>query len=290
MNIWYYVLRNEGKANQFFFASNDFSGNGYRVTPLTGVGVSDRTLCQSGQQKKAPRTNSWACLSLSGNVVTYTRVTGESKSAGAALMKAFHRDAIRNLAAVASTAPHELLSVPPGVTATMVRTSSDLSRSLAMPFTSALVPAGLPSPEVRPYGFSNPPRGLLPHQQGDLRVTFGDLDDDLFFYIFDNANHASTWFSNDLRPVDNSGHVDVQRGSLSYPSGFSSSQQAQCGNYYQPARDNPACNVSSCVVRWGNVVIFTRSQVPVNKGKGDINRALALARSGVLRIAQVIAP
>ena len=134
-------------------------------------------------------------------------------------MKAFHRDAIRNLAAVASTAPHELLSVPPGVTATMVRTSSALSRSLAMPFTRALVPAGPPSPEVRPYGFSNPPRGLLP-----------------------GIGHNSAW------------------------------------------------SVSSCAVRWGNVVIFTRSQVPVNKGKGDINLALALARSGVLRVAQVIAP
>ena len=179
---------------------------------------------------------------------------------------------------------------PPGCV-WLVRSSSDLSRSLAMPFTSALVPAGLPSPKVSPHGFGTPPRGLLPHPQGDLRVTFGDLDDDLFFYIFDNANHASTWFSNDLRPVDSSGHVDVQRGSLSYPSGFSSSQQAQCGNYYQPGHgSNPAWNVSSCVVQWGNVVIFTRSQVPVNKGKGDINRALALARSGVLRIAQVIAP
>ena len=288
MNIWYYVLRNEGEANQFFFASHDFSGNGYRVTPLTGMGVSDRTLCQSGQQKKAPRTNSWACLSLSGNVVTYTRVTGESKSAGAALMKAFHRDAIRNLAAVASTAPHELLSVPPGVTATMVRTSSALARSLAMPFTSALVPAGLPSPEVRPYSFSNPPRGLLPHQQGDLRVIYGGYPGALFFYIFDDAHHASTWFSDGVVPLNNSGHLDARKGSLSYPSGFSSSQRAQCGNYYQP--HNPTLNVSSCAVLWGNVVIFARTGVPVNKGTWDINLALALARSGVLRVAQVIAP
>jgi TIR domain len=291
MNIRYYVLRNEGAANKFFFLNRDHYGNGYRVTPLTGVGVGDHTQCQSAQQKETPRTNLWACLSLSGNVVTLSMVKGESESAGTALMKALHRDAIRNLATVASTAPHEPLSVPPGVTSTMVRSSSDLSRSLAMPFTNALVPAGMPLPKVRPYGFGTPPRGLLPHPQGDLKVTFGDLDDDLFFYIFDNANHASKWFSNDLRPVDSSGHIDVQRGSLSYPSGFSSSQQAQCGNYYQPGHGgNPAWNVSSCVVQWGNVVIFTRSQLPVNKGKGDINRAVALARSGVLRIAQVIAP
>jgi hypothetical protein len=290
MNISYYVLRNEGEANQFFFASHDFPGNEYRVTPLTGVGVSDRTLCQIGQQKKAPRTNSWACLSLSGNVVTYTKVTGEGKSAGAALMKAFHRDAIRNLAAVASTAPHELLSVPPGVTATMVRTSSALSRSLARPFTSTLVPAGLPSPEVRPYGYGTPPRGLLPHPKGGLRAIY-DNENYLFFYIFDNAQHASTWFSHGVIPVDDSGHLDAQKGDLSHPSGFSSSQRAQCGYYYQPGTGhNSAWSVSSCAVLWGNVVIFTRSQVPVNKGKGDINLALALARSGVLRITQVIAP
>ena len=66
---------------------------------------------------------------------------------------------------------------------------------------------------------------------------------------------------------------------------------SQLGNYYQPGHgSNPAWNVSSCVVQWGNAAIFTRSQVPVNKGKGDLNRALALARSGVLRVAQVIAP
>jgi hypothetical protein len=288
MNISYYLLRNQGDANRFFFASRDYYGTEYHVMQLTGVGVGDRTQCQSAQQKKAPRTNSWACLSLSGSVVTLTIVTGESKSAGAALMKAFHRDAIRSLAAVASTASHEPLSVPPGVTATMVKTSSDLSRSLAMPFPSALVPAGLSSPEVRPYGFSNPPRGLLPHQQGDLRVTYGDYPGALFFYIFDDAHHASTWFSKGVVPLNNSGVLDARKGSLSYPSGFSSSQRAQCGNYYQP--DNPASNVSSCAVLWGNVVIFARTGVPVNKGTWDINLALALARSGVLRVAQVIAP
>jgi hypothetical protein len=290
--IWYHVFQNEGSASRFFYASLPYP-NGYRpVGHLTAAGADDHTKCQVARQTTLSRSSSWGCLSLSGSVVSFSVVFGDSRGGGAELERELALDTIRHLQAVAMTTSHDPLGVPPGMTTSMIMTGSDLYSSLVKPFPPALVPAGLTSPTVHHYNFgASPPPGLLPRPGSSyIRVAFGrDPHSYLFFYVFDTARHARSWFADDLRPIDSSGHRDRPTGSLSKPSGFSASQQAQCGTYSQPGpRGTPALGVSACAVQWGNVVVFSRNDTAANHTKGNTDLALALARSGILRVAQTI--
>ena len=284
--IWvnYYVFDNRGDATAFYTLSSSIM-TGYRGTGrLAAAGIGDPAKCQSSRAAAQPQW-AWGCLTLSSNVVSYSAVENGSDS-GAGFDLALAGDAVRHLRSVASATPRGPLPAPPGSLQ-----PGALLLQLQSSFPSALVPAGLSLPRVGYYKNSQSPPGLL---LGDLTsVAFsgsGTAGNYIQFFVFASAQNAESWFSTGLGPLNPAGRLDPRTGNLVFPSGFSSSQQAQCGTYSQAAAAaSPAQRITECFVLWGNVVVDGKINATQDVSTANMNMALTLARSGLFRIGQVIA-
>jgi hypothetical protein len=288
----YHVFQDQGTASRFYYANFPYL-DGYRpVGRLTAVGIGDHTKCEVARQARQSRSSSWGCLSLSGTAVSFSIVLGDNNAGGTGLERELALDTIRNLQTVAAATSHKPLDDPPGMTSTMVMTGKDIYDTLVKPFPGALVPATLtsPQPSQNQYGHGAPP-GLV--RGSFIEVTFKGPDylDFISFFVFDKSQQAHSWFGTGLNTVDPTGNLNKPTGKDTTPSGFSSSQLAQCGTWSQPAVEGtPAQGVSACYIQWGNVVIGGESDITSNLTRGNTDLALAMARSATLRLAQTIAP
>lgn len=283
--IWinYYVFDNRGDATAYYTVSSPVMSGYHGAGQLADAGIGDPTKCQSSREAVHPQW-AWSCLTLSGNVVSYSVVKNDADT-GAGFDLALAADAVRHLRTVAGATPRGPLPSPPGSLQ-----PGALLLQLQSPFPSALVPAGLSLPTVRYFKNSETPPGLL---LGDrTSVTFSGSGTDgnsAQFFVFASAQEAQSWFSEGIGPLNSAGRLDKRIGNLIFPSGFPSSRQAQCGTYSQAAEGaTPAQRITECIVLWGDVVVIGKNDTSKSASTANVNMALTLAWSGLLRIGQVI--
>ena len=286
IDVYYHIFQNQGDASSYYYKEFPFP-RGYRpMGRLTDVGVGDQTKCNAARQATPSGSRSWGCLSLSGTVVTSSVVVGDNKiTALAVLERELAPEVIRNLQTVAATTSHKPLPDPPAMTSAMVMTGSDVYYSLASSFPAALMPSGLSSPNTSQdsYKFS----GLINGKYINVNFTGPDEIDILSFYVFGTPSQARSYFAA-VTPSGPTGALDQATRSYSV-SGFSSSQQVKCGTWSQRAvHGTPALGDSDCFVQWGDVVIDGGNLIASSRTYGNTDLALALARSGVLRLAQIM--
>jgi hypothetical protein len=212
-------------------------------------------------------------------------VVENNTGTGAGFELSLAGDAVRQLRSVAGATPRGPVPSPPGLLQ-----PGALLLQLQSPFPSALVPVGLSLPTVRYYKNEQSPAGLLLGDRTNVAFTGSGTDGNFTqFFVFTSAQNAQSWFSTGLRPDNTAGKPDPRTGNLTFPTGFSPSQQAQCGTYSQAADGaSPAQRVEECVVLWGNVVVAGKTATTQNVSTPNMNMALALARAGLFRISQVI--
>ena len=294
IGVSYYVFDNLGDANSYFSSAPLFSGPYRPAGSFSAAGIGDLTKC--GRATAPAQLTAWGCLTLSNYVVSYSWVIESGAVNGAGLESELALDAVRHLRSAAEKTPPASLPQPPGSL-----TASALFAKLDSAFPAALVPEGLGSlPKV-----STILRPALPGLMGSNRriaIDFQGTGPDYTFsyesiYVFDTAQHAQAWFSTNLEPEDPAGKTDTRTNHVPFPpSGFPSSQQAQCNTYSQPAvLGQPAAGLSVCYVVWGNVVVTggTRMSATASNREpvaADSNMALTMARAALLRIGQAIAP
>ncbi len=291
ITVFYYVFQNQGDASSYYYTAHPYP-SGYKPTGyLTPGNIRDQTKCEVARQSGKSTSSSSGCLSLSGTVVSFSVVVqGGSGSAGAGPESALATGTVRNLQQVAAATSQQPLADPPAMTSQIAVTGSDLYASLARDFPTTLMPDMLTSPSVseesqKIFGLVN---GLVENKYIYVGFNGPDYLDFEVFYVFSNPEQASSWFAV-LDPEDPTGVYDRPTGTH-IPSGFSSSQQARCGTWSQRAVPGwPALGVSECFVQWGDVVIVGGSKTKSSLSHGNADLALTLARSGLLRIAQVIA-
>jgi hypothetical protein len=222
-------------------------------------------------------------------VVSYSWVIENGTSNGSGLESGMAYDAVRHLQSVADRSA-AALPQPPG----KYLTAGALMKQLLSPFPAALVPAGLSSPAVFPTTQNT--TGLEQHKF--IKVSFVGSGPDytsgsIWFYVFDTAQDAQSYFGARPQPLWY-GVADTPTDEVRVPpSGFSSAQQAQCNTYSAPARARPLFGASSCVVQWGNVVVWGVSWDNATSANpkptaADTNMAITLARAGLLRVGQAV--
>ena len=207
-------------------ADTDPAGGGFRMTgTFTSPGIGNSVKCgTSYEAASSSETQLWSsdCLAESANVVDFVYVGTSSKEKTAdALAAKLTEDAIRQLRSVASTAPKTPLVPPPG----SLSSDAQFEQIRTAAFNTTFVPYGLTNPVVESYSAgTGTPAGLI--NGSYITATFDgpDHDDVLYFYVFDTAQDAQTWFN--TTPVL---HGATRTSVPLDCSGFS--QQAQCANY-----------------------------------------------------------
>jgi Protein kinase domain len=280
-NIWvnYYVFDNRADAARYYTASAPGISGYHSTGQLAGAGIGDPTKCQTVRATVKPQWG-WACLTLSGSVVSLSATESDTAS-GAGLDLALARDAVRQLRSVATGTARGPFPQPPGSLQ-----PSGLLAQVHRPYASALVPAGLNSPVLS--DFTNEGTGLLDHdrvRQGFSGSGAGYTGAEIAFYVFDSAQDAQKFFYVDWIPYEG-GKPDVQTGNTVDPSGFTSSQQAECDTFTVAATRT---GISECYAQWGDVVVEGLTSDTRTPGSASLNMALTLVRSGLLSIGPAIA-
>jgi TIR domain len=289
IEVYYTIFQNQGDASNSYYNDLPYP-NGYRPTGrLTDVGVGDQTKCSAARQTTPSGSSSWGCLSLSGTVVTFSVVLGDNGGNDGTRLAGLERElapeVIRNLQMVAARTSHKPLPDPPAMTSAMVMTGSDIYDSLISSFPAALAPSGLSSPSMSQSRSAL--SGLINGKVIQIDFTGPDEVDALIYYVFGNPSQARSFFDT-AAEYGPTGLPDQATGSPSV-SGFSSSQQVKCGTWSQRAvRGTPAFGDSDCWVQWGDIVIDGGNLKTSSLTRGNTDIALALARSGVLRLAQIM--
>jgi len=287
IDVYYLIFQNQGDASSYYYKTVPYP-SGYRpINRLTDVGVGDQTKCGAARRAAPSGSSSWGCLSLSGTVATFSIVVGDNSGTRlAGLERELAPEVIRNLQMVATRTSPKQLPDPPAMTSAMVMTGSDIYDSLISSFPAALVPLGSHSPNTSQYpdkGVS----GLINGKLIQINFTGPDEADALAFYIFETQKQASNYFAA-MAPTGPTGAVDQATGSPSV-SGFSASQHVRCGTWSQQAvHGTPALGDSDCFVQWGDIIIDGGNLITASLTHGNTDFALALARSGVLRLAQIM--
>ena len=292
IRVNYYVFDNQAYANSYFQSSDPFPDTYRSAGSFSPPGIGDTTKCT---RATGPAHLTYqGCQTLSANVVSYSWVIESGRPNGANLESELALDAVRHLRNVAEETPPESLPQPPG----SLRAGT-LFAKLNSIFPAMLVPEGLgSSPTVRTAQNRAAP-GLM-DDNDRIEIDFQGSGPDyaiIDFFVFDTAQHAQSWATPGLYPDNPAGKADTQTNLLPFPpSGFSSSLQAQCNTYSQPAvLGDLAQGVSACYFQWGNVVaegLSKENATPVNRepSAADSNMALTLAWAALLRVDQAIAP
>jgi hypothetical protein len=291
IGVKYYVFDNLGDANSYFSSAPLYADKYRSAGSFLAAGIGDLTKCS---RATAPaQLTSWGCLTLSYNVVSYSWVIQSGTGNGVDLESELALDAVRHLQSVAEVTPRAALLQPPGALKAAV-----LFAKLDSAFPAALVPEGLgTAPTIGTY--SNPEPGLIgPNKR--IEVTFPGSGADytesyISIYVFDTAQAAQSWFSENPEPEDPAGKLDTPTYHVPFPpSGFLSSQQIQCNTYSQPAvKGSPTKGVSGCYVQWGNVVLSGKTKISATAsnrepGAADNNMGLTLTWAALLRVGQAI--
>ncbi len=279
-----YLVFDAPGAAKAYVADTDPVGGGFRTTgTFASPGIGNSLKCgTSYRAASSTNTQLWSsdCLTASANVVDFVYVGTSSKKTTAddALVAKLTEDALRHVGSVAATAPKAPLVPPPG----SLNPDAQFAQIRNATFNTAFEPDGLTNPVVASFSAgTDPPTGLINGSYITATFTGPDHEDVLYFYIFDTAQDAGTWFNT----------TPVLHGATttSVPldcSGFS--QQAQCANYSLPASGTvPVLGLSQCQVLWGNVVIFGDSESTTNTQAGTGDIAVTLARSGVMYLDQL---
>ena len=112
--------------------------------------------------------------------------------------------------------------------------------------------------------------------------------------VFDNVSDAQSHYADTQISHDNGITITPTNDVPYAPSGFSSSQQAQCRtDAVSAGAGSGATGYSACQVQWGNVVVFGNTiydatQADPQPGSADNDMALTLAKSALLFIGQLM--
>jgi len=295
IDAYYYVFDSLPDASSYYYSHQP---NPAAFTPtgqhFAAGGVGDLTNCETSLDAVLSEW-AWGCQTLSGNMVSSSVVLESKGGNGASLEKELALDTIRHLRSSANATPTRSAPLPPPGSSSL--DANALFEQLGSTFAAALVPAGLGSPPtLSQYSNTANLPGLVRNEV--IRLTFTGSGSDytsthMWFFVFDTAQDAQSWFNNDLHPVDN-GQAEIPTGVSFSPSGFSPSQHAQCNNYKQPSGD-VAQGTSACFVEWGDVVVAVQTDESATLANpkpqaADLNLALTLARSALLRVGQAVAP
>jgi hypothetical protein len=231
----------------------------------------------------------WSCAVLSGNVISYSTVSGGS--GGAALDAELARDAVMHLRKTAAAVPSPSALPPQPTPASLA--ASKLPGSA---FPAALVPEGLTwsTTYFQLTTVPQPPGVVGRETLNQFSTQIGGNTDwtRIYYYIFDNNQDAHAFFATRTPPLTN-GHPDEMTRKESILPATTSSQQAECQSYREPATQTVgAFAKSSCDLQWGDIVISAVLQVdaiqadpePVNP---DMNIPYTLARAAALYIGQL---
>jgi hypothetical protein len=294
LEIDYLVFDKISDATSRFYSHgplpNNYSATGQH---FASPGVRDPTDCRIGTDATGL---SWACQTLSGNVVSTSEIVESNGSSGAELEMKMAVDAIRHLQATAGSVPSPPTLVPASGSTASLRADT-LEARLSRPFPASLIPLELGSDVTVTTSVADPsPPGLFQRKRITVASAASGSDfsnNFMFFYVFNTAGDALSWFQSGLHPGDKDGNPYISTSGITFPSGFSAQQQIRCGNYMHPgAHSGPAAGFTICYTLWGNVVIESVSALVANQqnsepGSADANIPISLARSALLRIEQV---
>jgi len=288
LEVDYLVYANQGDASSGYAGSNPIiTPSETAVTSFNAKGIGDPVRCGIGTSAATAATKQWFynCLAHSGDVVTFMFVTLNSRSdaSGESLATTMTVAAVKNLAAIARSAPGKALPPPPGSLAP----NALFEQLLTAQYDDSFVPTDVvTAPSIQaedvtvgsdgPFNLVGNQRILLTLQSSRSGVDVGNYVD---YWVFKSASDANTWFAGTLEPTG-----ATQTGSID-SSGFS--QQTQCNTYTLPANDTAASRGAAvCYVLWGNVVIDSFSESTAKSQLINETLAVTLARTALMDLAE----
>jgi hypothetical protein len=296
IKISYFVFASQSAASTYwhefppYLPGYEASGSSFEVS-----GIADPMKCLSAQNIHQPQQSAWYCVTLSGDVLSYSDVIEGGSGDGANLESELAGDAVQHLLDAAATVPSPSVSPPdPGSSSP---DANELSTMLASSFPVTFTPSGLTyEPGVDQVPLAASASGLI--GSGGTREEFAGSGAEydsarIYFYVFGNTKDAYSWLESDPPPDNPAGQpAELVSGKL-IPSGLPSPQHAVCGIYTQPAMDNvPAEAKAVCYLQWGDVVITSVAEMDATPNgsapsTADANMSYTAARAGLLRVSQV---